>query len=85
MFIYCDALDTRVIGDISASLLATLPNSHRHLVFVDVVTTRLTKIRYYPVAKRGFHTIRIDIRTVVGEAVGFEDGKVLLICIFEKL
>ena len=78
MFIYCDALDTRVVGDTSTSLLVTLLNNHRHLAFVDVVTTMLAKIRYYPEAKRRFLTTIIDICTDVGEAVGFEREKVFV-------
>ena len=85
MFIYCDTLDTRVVGDTSASLLATLPNSHRHLAFGDVVTTSLSKIRYYPVAKRRCHTVRINIRTDIGEAVKFECGKVFVELHFRKI
>ena len=66
LFIYCDALAPRIVGDANSSLLITLPNGSKRSVFGDTVNTRFIKIRYYPVAKRRFHTIRIDVQTDVG-------------------
>ena len=84
MFIYCDVIDSRVFGDATALLLATLPNSNRHMSFGDVVTTRFVKIRYYPVAKCRFHTTRIDVRTDVSRPVGFEGGQVFVELLISK-
>ena len=39
---------------------------------------------YYAEAKRSFHTIRIDIRTDIIEAVGFEGGIVFVELHFQK-
>ena len=85
MFIYCNVLDSRVVGDATTSLLATLPNSNRRMLFGDMVTNRFAKIRYYPVAKRYFHTIRIDVHTDVSQPVGFKDGKVFVELHFRKV
>ena len=85
MFIYCDMLDSRVVGDTTALLLATVPNSNRCLSIGEVVTTRFVKIRYYPVAKRCFQTFRIDAHTDVGKPVGFEGGKVFVELHFRKI
>ena len=52
LFIYCDMLAPRIVGNTNTSLLVTLPNGSKHSSFGDTVTTRFTKIRYYPVAKR---------------------------------
>ena len=46
IFIYCDMLDSRVVGDTTVSLLASVPNSNRRLSFGEVVTTRFPKIKY---------------------------------------
>ena len=85
LFIYCDALAPRIVGDSNSSLLITLPNGSKRALFGDTVNTRFTKIRYYPVAKRRFHTIRIDIRTDVGAPAKFEGGKVFVELHFRKV
>ena len=84
LFIYCDTLAPRIVGDTNSSLLVTLPNGGKRVLFGDTVTTRFTKIRYYPVAKRRFHTIRIDVRTNVGIPVKFKGGKVFCRTSFSK-
>ena len=85
LFIYCDMLAPRIFSDTNTSLLVTLPNGKKPLLFCDTVTTRFTKIRNYPIAKRRFYTIRIDIRNNVGEPVDFEDGKVFVEIHFRKV
>jgi hypothetical protein len=85
LFIYCDALAPRIVGDSNSSLLITLPNGSKRALFGDTVNTRFIKIRYYPVAKRRFHTIRIDVRTDVGEPAKFEGGKVFVELHFRKV
>ena len=84
LFIYCDALAPRIVGNSNSSLLITLPNRGKHVQFGDTVNTRFTKIRYYPVAKRRLNTIRIDVRTDVGSPVKFEGGKVFVEMHFRK-
>ena len=85
LFIYCDALAPRIVGDSNTSLLITLPNGGKRVQFGDTVNTRFTKIRYYTVAKRRFHTIRIDVRTDVGTPAKFEGGKVFVELHFRKV
>ena len=85
LFIYCDVLTLRIVGDSNSSLLVTLPNSGKRLHFGDAVNTRFANIRYYPVAKHRFHTIRIDVRTDVGLPAKFEGGKVFVEIHFRKV
>ena len=85
IIIYCNILEPRIFGDTSTSLLVTLENSSKHFLFGETVTTRFSKIRYYPVAKGQFYTIRIDIRTDVGEAVKFQGGKAFVELHFRKV
>ena len=85
LFICCDVLYSRVVGNTMASLLATLPNSNRCMSLGDVVTTTSVKTRYYPVAKCRFHTIRIDVRTDISQPVRFEGGKVFVEFHFRKV
>ena len=84
LFIYCDTLAPRIVGDTNSSLLVTLTNGGKRIMFGETVTNRFSKIRYYPVAKRRFHTIRIDIRTNLGVPVKFESGKVFVELHFRK-
>jgi hypothetical protein len=85
LFFYCDVLAPRIVGDSNASLLISLPNVNKRSLFGDVVNNRIVKIRYYPVAKRRFHTIRIDVRTDVATPVRFEGGKVFVELHFRKV
>ena len=85
LFIYCDALAPRIVGDSNSSLLISLPNVNKRSLFGDVVNNRIVKIRYFPVAKRRFHTIRIDVRTDVATPVRFEGGKVFVELHFRKV
>ena len=85
LFIYCDVLAPRIVGDSNSSLLVTLPNGGKRLHFGDAVNTRFANIRYYPVAKHRFHTIRIDVRTDVGLPAKFEGGKVFVEIHFRKV
>ena len=85
LFIYCDALTPRIVGDSNSSLLITLPNGGKRVMFGDIVNNRITKIRYYPVSKRRFHSIRIDIRTDIGAQARFEGGKVFVELHFRKV
>ena len=75
IFIYCVILEPRIVGDTNTSLLVTLENPTNLYSFSETVTTRLSKIRYYPIAKRQFHTIRIDFSTDIGNLVKFQGGK----------
>jgi hypothetical protein len=84
LFIYCDTLTPRIVGDTNTALLVTLPNGSKR-TFGDTVNSRFSKIRYFPVAKRRFHTIRIDIRTDIGTPVKFEGGKVFVELHFRKV
>ena len=40
MYIYCDAIEPRVVGDTTAPLLMTLPISIKDFSFGDIVSTR---------------------------------------------
>ena len=49
LFIYRDTLVPRIVGDSNSSLLITLPNGGKRVMFGDIVYNRITKIRYYPI------------------------------------
>ena len=85
VFIYCDVIEPRVVGDTTATLLVYLVNASKCFSFGDTVSTRFPKIRYYPVSKHRFYTIRIDIRTDISTAIKFQGGKVFVELHFQKV
>ena len=85
MFICYDVIELRVVGNVTASFIVILPNSDKRFLSGGIMSTRFPKIRHYSVAKWQFHTIRIDIRTAVSHAVGFEGGKVFIKLHFQNV
>ena len=85
LYIYCDVLESIPVGDTMAPLLR----------IVDVSGTRsdekqeLTHVqydqpRYFPVQKKTFDTIEIDIRDDTGESIPFDAGKLIVTLHFRR-
>ena len=85
VFIFGDVIEPRVDGYTTASLLVTMVNTSTHFLIGDTVSTRFAKMRYYPVAKHRFQTIRIGICTDVGTAIEFQGGTVFVKLYFRKV
>ena len=77
LYIYCDLVQPRPVGDSQVSLLSVVPNPTGGL-FGDTVVQRFENIRYFPLAKSRFDTVKIDIMSDIGERIPFEDGKVFI-------
>ena len=60
LYVYCDLVEPRTVGDTQVSLLATLANPSGGS-FGDTVVKRFDTIRYFKLGKNRFDTVKIDI------------------------
>ena len=81
LYIYCDLLQFRHVGDIKAPLLRVVDSGGET---GDVVTRYYERPRYIPLQKKSFDSIQIVIRDDLGEKIQFESGKVLLTLHFRR-
>ena len=77
LYIYCDLVEPRPVGDSQVSLLSVVPNPTGGL-FGDTVVQRFENIRYFPLGKRRFDRVKIDVVSDIGERIPFEDGKIFI-------
>ena len=81
LYVYTDILEQRIIGDTTAPLLRVVPvKGHQG----DLITKTYENIQYFPVQKKTFSTIEINIRTDMGTPVKFQRGKVYVTLHFRK-
>ena len=71
MYVYCDLLEPRVVGDKMTQLLRVVPVEGRN---GDMVTRIYENVHYVPLQRKSFEVVEIDIRDSVGEKVPFERG-----------
>ena len=84
LFIYCDLIAPRLVGNTFASLLSTVPNPSGG-TFGDTLEKVFNPIRYFKISKQRFDTVKLDILNDIGERVKFEDGKILIELHFKKV
>ena len=84
LYVYCDLIEPRTVGDTQVSLLATLPNPSGGC-FGDTVVKTFDSIRYYKLGKSRFDTVKIDIVSDFGEHIPFESGRVFIELHFRKV
>ena len=77
LYIYCDLVEPRPVGDTQVSLLSVVPNPTGGS-FGDTVVQRFENIRYFPLGKRRFDSVKIDVMSDIGERIPFEDGKIFI-------
>ena len=77
LYVYCDLVEPRTVGDTQVTLLTTLPNPSGGS-FGDTVVKRFDTIRYFKLGKNRFDTVKIDILSDFGKHIPFEDGKVFI-------
>ena len=71
LYVYCDLLESRVVGDIMAPLLRIVPVEGMH---GETVTKAYENVHYIPLQRRMFETVEIDIRDNTGKKIPFERG-----------
>ena len=76
IYIYCDLVEPRIVGDTLAPLLSVIPAETDKTG--KNVWIRYTKLQYQPVVKRSFSQLEISLRDETGELVRFRKGKVIV-------
>ena len=71
LYVYCDLVEPRVVGDKMAPLLRSVPVLHRD---GNTINEIFENVHYVPVSRTTFDTIEIDIRDSTGESIPFEGG-----------
>lgn len=74
IFVYCDLIESQVVGDTVAPLLRIVNTQHRKYEFGDQITQEFRTLQYLPLLKRNFSTIEIDLRGSTGNPIPFQSG-----------
>ena len=81
IFVYCDVVEPRIVGDIMTPLLATVPIEGSH---GDYIHKRFEKIHYHPLICKNFSDVQISLRNDQGETIKFKIGKVVVTLHFRR-
>ena len=81
IYVYCDIIEARPVGDIMAPLLRILPIVNKN---VDVIHQIYEKPHYIPIAKRRFNTMELLLATDRGAALSLEKGTTIVTLHFRR-
>ena len=71
LYVYCDVIEPRVVGDSQTPLLRIVPAKGK---YGELITQTYENIHYIRVQTKTFQTIEINIRERTGSKVPFESG-----------
>jgi hypothetical protein len=71
LYLYCDVIEPRVVGDSLVPLLRIVPVEGEHN---DLVTRIYENVHYVRLQRKSFQTLEINIRDRTGKKVPFERG-----------
>ena len=71
LYVYCDIIESRIVGDVLAPLLRVIPVKGKH---GETILKSYENVHYVPLQRKTFQTMEIDIRDRTGKAVPFERG-----------
>lgn len=75
MYVYCDLVESTVVGDVQAPLLKIVTVEGKD---GEVINAQYPRPFYLPIIRQHFQTIHMDIRLHSGKPVPFERGKVIV-------
>jgi len=81
MMLYCDLLEHVPVGDTKAPLLRIVDTTGSH---GDIIHRTFEEPRYIPLQKKHFDSVEVDIRDDLGNAVAFENGKLVVTLHFRQ-
>lgn len=82
MYIYMDTVKEQIVGHTMAPLLRSIPVDI-NARFGSITCLTLDPPIYYDLSTKCFDTLGVDIRTVTGKYMPFEDGTLSLLCHFK--
>jgi hypothetical protein len=88
LYIYCDLVRARPIGDSMSPLLRTVAVKNPNVQGRDGTNIRsevFNNVYFLPMQKKSFQNIEIDIRDDTGKKVPFESGKVEITLVFRQV
>ena len=85
LYVYCDLVRSRPIGDIMAPLLRSIPLKKEPNLGVLTRNEIFNNVYFLPMQKKSFQTVEVDIRDDTGKKVPFEAGKVEITLVFRKV
>jgi hypothetical protein len=81
LYVYCDLLECVPVGDTMAPLLRIVEiNGPRD----DMINVSYDNPRYFPLQKKTFDSVEIDIRDDFGDPIPFESGKLIVTLHFRR-
>ena len=83
LFVYCDALEHVVVGDVMAPLLRIVDMKRKQTY--GRMHQVLNPPLYVPLQKKHFDTIEINIMTDTGDDVPFARGKSVVVLEFKRV
>ena len=75
LFVYCDLVEPRIVGDVMTSLLGVVPVQGDS---GDNVSIRYSKLHYLPILKKNISDIHISLRDDRGQLIKFRRGRVVV-------
>ena len=75
LYIYSDVIEAQIVGDTMAPLLRIVQVEGKD---GDIVSRTFQDPPYFPVSRKTFDSIEVDIKDDTGERVPFESGKVIV-------
>ena len=82
MYVYCDVVQETAVGDVQAPLLRVLPaKMQSNELMID---TAFANVHYIPVARKQFSELEFKITDDVGNLVGFQQGKIVIVLHFRR-
>ncbi len=81
LYIYCDLLEPRIVGDAQVPLLRIVPIEGTQ---GQMVTKTYENLQYIPMLKKNFRTVELYIMTDTGELVAFNPGKLVITLHFRR-
>lgn len=73
-FVYCDIIDTQIIGDTSAKVLRIINTADRAIPFAQSCHKEFNLSHYVTINEKKFEKISIDIRDTTGDFLPFQFG-----------
>ena len=82
IMVYCDILQSSVVGDISAPLLRSIPVQGDHWT---IQNSTFNSIQYCPIAQKNIRSIGIYLRSHLGEVIQFNSGLTIVTLDFRRV
>ena len=82
VYVYCDIVERRIVGDALVPLLRVVPTHARH---GDIVHIAFSNHHYIPVHSKNFETIHIYLSDDSGKLVAFDGGRCVTTLHFRRI